>query len=268
MMKEAPIFIPSVDATLFGILTEPWGESNGTVVLILWGGDTIGSFGKNQIKAKLSRRLAGLGYHSLRIDYPGAGDSVGKPVTYDLNHSFREHVIAAVDWLRCHGFPNVLLLGHCFGARLALSSLGLIQDPVGLVLIAPPVRDYSNPALPRLSKRAPGTEGEDSNGAAIHNFLSPLACALERGLPVLILYGPDDPWYPDFSMALRGDLGKLVERAEGQAAVRVLHSYRHGFPSITAQDDLIYACIDWVKGIDAAPQSRGKHFDELDSPER
>jgi len=82
---ETPIFIACGEEALFGILTAPAGEPNGLAALILWGSGGMPSFGQDQLRARIARRLAGRGYHALRIDYLGIGESTGTASIDDLS---------------------------------------------------------------------------------------------------------------------------------------------------------------------------------------
>jgi len=93
----------------------------------------------------LADALASHGYPSLRLHYPGTGNS------YDLNGGDAEYlslwqqsINQAIDWLRerC-GAERVILCGFRFGALLATTVAASRADVAGLVLLAPVLRGRS-----------------------------------------------------------------------------------------------------------------------------
>ena len=241
---ETPVFIQSGHETLFGILTEPPACPPRGTVLILWGGDKLPTFGKNQIKTRMARRFAIAGYSSLRIDYPGNGDSTGSPPPYSLENPFVEHAIAATGWLSQHEGSNVVLLGSCFGGRLALAALESLASVAGIILIAPPVWDYTDPDPAAHRRRL---SDADRIRKASAGFLDPVASALDRCIPLLMIYGTDDKWYPDFALARLGKLGELLQTAGCATPIQLIDGWGlHGSPSIAGEEALIASCHDWL----------------------
>lgn len=86
---------------------------------------------------QLALRLARLGFHVLRFDYRGCGDSFGEPVDGDLAR-FTEDVGLAADELEDRaGLTKVGLVGLRLGATLALLSARARRDVEALVLWEP-----------------------------------------------------------------------------------------------------------------------------------
>jgi pimeloyl-ACP methyl ester carboxylesterase len=141
-LDEVPVFFPSRDGTLFGILTEPREERCGVAVVVLSGGGTPLSTSVNRISVRLCRMLAAMGFHALRFDYHGVGESEGTPDRFHLAKPFVGDVGAALASLRSRGIERFVLIGSCFGARTALGAAAITPDVEGLVLISPPVRDF------------------------------------------------------------------------------------------------------------------------------
>jgi len=142
---EVPLFFASSEGEcLFGVLTAP-SEPNGVAAILLWGGGLQPSSGRNQVRTTLARRLAGEGYHVLRMDYHGAGESTGTaPAVFRLDRPFVSDAKAAVDVLRGMGFRRFVLVGTCFGSRTALACATDIDGLEAVALIAAPTRNVGH----------------------------------------------------------------------------------------------------------------------------
>jgi pimeloyl-ACP methyl ester carboxylesterase len=139
--REMPTFFPAGGQDLFGILTQPVGDPIGTAIILLPSGGRPLAVSRNRFSVRLARRLGGLGYHVMRFDYHGAGESAGTVDRFRLDRPFVADVEGAVTWLRGRGVNRFILLGVCFGARTALSTAPRVAGLQGLILISPPVRD-------------------------------------------------------------------------------------------------------------------------------
>lgn len=143
---EIPVFFPSGQDTLFGILTEPTSEPVGIAAVLMHGGNLGPSPGRNQMGVRLCRRLSEEGFHAFRFDYHGVGDSTGEVEQFRLDQPFTEDATAAIEWLRGRGIHRFVLIGGCFGSRTALACVSVVPGLVGLVLKAIPVRDKKKDA--------------------------------------------------------------------------------------------------------------------------
>lgn len=140
---EVPAFFPAGRETLFGVFTRPTVDPIGVAAIALpGGGGTRLSTNRNRVWFRLCRRLAGEGYHALRCDYHGAGESTGKEESLRLDRPFIDDVEGAVRWVEGQGVSDLVLIGSCFGARTALSYAATAPAVRGLVLISAPVLDY------------------------------------------------------------------------------------------------------------------------------
>jgi pimeloyl-ACP methyl ester carboxylesterase len=141
--QEEPIFFGSEDSALFGVLTRPTVEPRGLTVIILSGGGTPIGTNVNRLSVRLCRRLAAKGYHSLRFDYHGTGESFGATERFHLARPFMSDLRSAIEWLRASSLARITLIGSCFGARTVLSTAATMDEPIaGVALVCPPVRDF------------------------------------------------------------------------------------------------------------------------------
>jgi pimeloyl-ACP methyl ester carboxylesterase len=141
---ERPAFFSAGSESLFGVFTQPVGEPVGTaVILVPTGAGTRDSINRNRIWVRLARQVAGLGFHALRFDFHGSGESTGVEERLRLDRPFTEDVEGAVRWAAGEGVSSVILVGSCYGARTALACAPTVPDLRGVVLTTPYVRDMA-----------------------------------------------------------------------------------------------------------------------------
>ncbi len=140
-VRERPVAIQS-GASIFGILTEPGiGERRRRSVILLNTG-TDSHMGVSRTYVMLARSWARRGYHVLRMDLTGIGDSGAAPgQALDVVYSptALDDVRAAVEFMRSQvGSNTITLAGVCSGAyhslRAAAASL-----PVNQILMINPL---------------------------------------------------------------------------------------------------------------------------------
>jgi alpha/beta superfamily hydrolase len=252
VVDEEPLFLTSGVHELFAVLTAPAVEARGVAVVLLWGSGAMPSFGPNRIRWRLARELAGLGYHALRLDYAGSGESTGDSAPlHDLGAPCVADVVAAIGWLASRGLSRIILLGTCFGARAALASVPLIEGLEGVVLLAPPVWDDDQRMAEsfELSRLQPGSRIE----WASPKFVTPLNLLVQREIPFLLVYGRDDKVYETFCQAQAGQLGQVLDTAGHLATLKVTDGLIHSFPTVAGQDDAIMAVATWLSGLTHQP---------------
>ena len=102
-----------------------------------------GSFGHENMNAhqgwvELARRLSGRGFHVLRFDYPGSGDSSGSETDPNRVAAWQDSIAAAVGLLRTvTDTEDVILIGLRLGATLALQASRGIDRVEGVACLAP-----------------------------------------------------------------------------------------------------------------------------------
>jgi pimeloyl-ACP methyl ester carboxylesterase len=147
--EETPFFVHAGGEDIFGVLTAPTVEPRGIAALVLTGGAFVGATNRNRVSVRIARDLAAMGFHAVRMDYHGVGDSTGDIDTYPLDRPFVEDILPAVLLMQERGVDRCVFVGTtCFGARTALSTAAKVPNVSGVVLLAAPIRDYPNSVNP------------------------------------------------------------------------------------------------------------------------
>jgi pimeloyl-ACP methyl ester carboxylesterase len=229
---EVPLYFTAGDNTLFGMLTRPTVEPNGTGVLLLSGGVYVMSTNRNQMFVHLARRLAALGYTVLRIDFRGVGDSGGVISGYELDDPNGEDAAGAMRCLRATGVDEVVVVGSCFGARSGLHAAA--GDPAlsAMVLFSPPIGDVADGDAPTDADIGP-------------QFTGQLRTLRSRNIPTLIIYGEQDRYFRDFCAALAGPLADLFESGS-PFQVATLPGHAHTLHRVASQQQCTDRAVDWL----------------------
>jgi pimeloyl-ACP methyl ester carboxylesterase len=119
----------------------PSAEPKGVGVILIPGGAHTPAINRNRMFVRLARRLAAQGYHVLRYDFHGVGESTGFHDGFSVGRVYRKGVHAGMKCLNENGAEQIVLFGTCFGARLAAFTAVDVQNLAGLVLLAPPPID-------------------------------------------------------------------------------------------------------------------------------
>jgi pimeloyl-ACP methyl ester carboxylesterase len=152
---ERPVFLPRGEGELFGVLTIPPTDPLGIAVIVLSGAGPDGATHRTGLWVRLCRELAGFGFHALRFDWHGIGDSTGPTDRFRLDRPFVDDLMAARDWLASsQGIDRIAVVGSCFGARTALAAAPSMDGLEALLLFAVPIRDsrFSESALAGLAE--------------------------------------------------------------------------------------------------------------------
>jgi uncharacterized protein len=114
-----PCFFGMPARQLFGVYEGPPADSpaaRGVVLCYPYGRDYVAAY---RAFGVLAARLAGVGFHVLRFDHCGTGDSWGEPDDASIRQRI-DDILTAVDWLRAsYGAAGVSLVGLRLGASLA-----------------------------------------------------------------------------------------------------------------------------------------------------
>lgn len=152
-LKEEPLQF-GAGGRLFGILTEP-GEPSAPhlPVFVVLNSGFLHRVGPHRLHVRLARKLSAAGFHSLRVDLAGNGDSVprsGLTSHQSISADFEE-IAALID--RRLGPVPIVLAGLCSGADNAIRLTPGQPRVIGMVLIDPVCdRDAGFGARERLRK--------------------------------------------------------------------------------------------------------------------
>jgi uncharacterized protein len=287
--EERPVYIPSAGDDLFGIITEPVGEPKGTALVLLAGGQIMPATHRNGLWVRIARRVAALGYHALRLDYHGVGESGGESERQRLDRPFVDDVLAGVRCLQEQGVREIALAGTCFGARTALASADRIQGLRGVALLTAPVTDATwiegSPtshylrraftaravrglldapsrhlylsiartkmrATLRSSRRLLPGATRGNPSAVSPLFSDPLAKLAARGTPVLLAYGMEDRLYRWFRKA-RPELAGVLDAPGARIEERLIDGATHDLSRLAAQDAVASMIEEWIVRLDA-----------------
>lgn len=128
---------------LVGVTTEPLPDasrdgSSGLPVAIFLNAGVIHRVGPSRLYVGIARRLASMGWTSVRFDHSGIGDS---PVRHDgipFERSAILEVREVMDSLQqSHGINRFVLIGLCSGAVTAFEAAVVDSRVVGAVMINP-----------------------------------------------------------------------------------------------------------------------------------
>lgn len=251
---EEPCFLPAGGQTLFGILTRPRPrpptrlETRGTTVTMLTGGGYVTSIHRNRLSVRLARRLAARGHHGFRFDYHGTGESWGTIEHFSLEEPLVDDLDGALGWLEAQGLRRHLLVGSALGARTALAvAAARPEGMAGLVLVTPALGDVDRNVVWR---DRPGGEmqvvaEESGPGQPVSpRFLEPLRRLVARRVPVLVVYGADQPALRQFQ---GGELADLARSAGGSVQVRGLPGRVPQLLDLGVQEALVDLVVDWVE---------------------
>lgn len=137
---ETPGYFAGPEGALFGIVTPPAGRPLDTAVVVASGGWFGTGMGRNQLIVRMCRRAAAHGYHAMRFDYHGVGESGGEISQFQADEWFHDDVAVACHAMAESGPSSFVLVGWCFGAAGVLGALDAAPDLRGVVLVSPPMR--------------------------------------------------------------------------------------------------------------------------------
>lgn len=137
-VQERPVWIPARRADLFGVLTTPPGAARRVGVVLLPAAGPTPSVDRNRLYVVLARRLGASGFCVVRIDYRGTGESSGTTAGITMSRPCTGDLLATVGALRNQGLDRFIVIGRCFGARVALVAAGRIRGLCGLGLMSMP----------------------------------------------------------------------------------------------------------------------------------
>lgn len=136
-MIEESVTIPG-QVKLHAVHHRPGSENDrgaGVVFVHGWSGYCIGP---HRMFVNAARRLAAEGFHCMRLDLRGRGDSPGDKDDTDLDGMI-DDVLAAGRYLRGNGTEKLCMLGICSGGNVTLGAASLDKSIDGLILWSTPL---------------------------------------------------------------------------------------------------------------------------------
>jgi len=146
---EVPVWMACASGSMLGIVSQP--ETPRALGVVIAVGGAQYRVGSHRQFLLLARSLASAGFAVLRFDYPGMGDSLGQPRSFE---SVDAELGVAMDALQrtCPAVRRVVLWGLCDAASAVLLYSGQHSDArlAGLCLLNPWVRSEATLARTRL----------------------------------------------------------------------------------------------------------------------
>jgi pimeloyl-ACP methyl ester carboxylesterase len=139
--EEVPRWFQAGDETVLSVLTRPIAPARDVGVIFLNGGHGGSSAGKNRVHTRMADDLARRGFHSLRVEWHGIGDSTGEIDEFVMDDPFVDEALGAVQVLRDEGISRVAIYGECFGARTAVVCEDRIPELCAMFLVTLVIRD-------------------------------------------------------------------------------------------------------------------------------
>ena len=283
--SELPVFIQSESNDIFGVLTEPTIDSNGAAIVLLFGGLYTLSINRNRVTVDAARKFASLGYHVLRLDLHGVGESSGSVDAYDISRPFFGDVLRAADWLRARGIADIVLVGQCYGARTCLAASERMPNVAGIALFSMPVLNFNRTefearrnakasvwsllrramhlrvlrglfsrqrrarytGIARAKARAIRGHGdEDTQSKVSQDVVRQFGHLASVGIPTLVVYGVED-FRDEFETVRDGRIDRELRREGARIEVRLEDDIKmHGLPTMLAQQRAIDLVIRWL----------------------
>jgi hypothetical protein len=268
-MNEYPIFVPVQDQHIAAVITVPDSAPRALVHLLQGGGGQSRSH-RNRTWVRLSRGLAAKGIASVRMDYPGLGDSTGVPNFQRESPPVDAAVAVASAGLRIVGVDAFGVVGNCIGIATAIEMSTLIPSCMAVVSVVPialeplmtsdgrgvTARKAIGTRVPMVRRmvrdlRRRGVMGPRRSASR----LRPELATILRSARVLILHGGTE----ESRNRLRVQVSKMKEQIGEDEAGRLetgqLPSEGPGFRELRYQQAIVDSCIEWLDGVFPATTS-------------
>jgi pimeloyl-ACP methyl ester carboxylesterase len=138
-------------------------------------------------------------------------------------------------------------LGH-FARRARVGRLwAVLRDPARRAALRRTLRALGGVAGRRL--RGGGDTAAGAGGVPewlSRRFVAQLDTAVRRGVPVLFVYGTEDPYRADFATARGSLLGPVLDRAGDLVTVTIVPGRVHGLTSVETQQAMTAAVEAWA----------------------
>ncbi len=153
--QRVPIDLVTADGLhLVGEAALPAGRPAKATLVCVHPLPTHGGMMDSHVLRKAAWRLPALADIAvIRFNTRGTSSTAGTSEgAFDASEGEGLDLAAAVAWVRAHGLPEPWLLGWSFGTDVVLRH-GVALDPVGVILLSPPLRYTSQDELARWNER-------------------------------------------------------------------------------------------------------------------
>jgi pimeloyl-ACP methyl ester carboxylesterase len=259
-VREFPVFVPYGPEHVAAVVTVPDGEPRGLVVLATGLGAPRSH--RHQVWAVAAERLARSSIASVRFDYLALHDSTG--LVEELRTPPTGEAMAVAEFARmATGAGEVIAVGNCWGAHVALTVAARMEACVGAVCILPETVEPGRAG--GALRRAPGRKVAAllRSNRKIRRILKPLkrrdvqpSQALRDLLPralersnVLFVYGEEhlDTGRREFGM-VRALLDRLPEDVRGRFELRLIPGRGLArLRSVEVQESLLTTILEWAE---------------------
>lgn len=274
-MNERSVQI-GANASVFGILTQPDPariQTDKPAVLILNAG-LMYRIGPFRLHVNLARRLAELGFTTLRMDCSGKGDSPARTNVRSYDEAVIMDVHDAMEFVKSHcGIGQFILIGLCSGADDAFRASRMEAGVGGLVLLDgyayPTARFYvrrfgrkllsisawlrlAGRTFRKLSQRGQPHEMADQDvfGMAFppkQEFEKGLRDVVARNGRILIVHSAGWAEYFNYEEQFRDAFPQLAQSQN--ISVRYFPKADHTYSLSSDRDRLLDTVVDWIRII-------------------
>lgn len=189
-----PLFFGDSSRRLFGLYTPAHakgGKQRGVVICPPWGPEYLRS---HRSLAQLGKQLAEAGFHVLRFDYFGTGDSAGDMTDADLK-GWQADVGTAVEELKdTTGLNRVGVLGLRLGATLAARAASARRKDIDTLVLWDPIINGADHMAALWRQDEEVLKAHDLKGGQAELLGFPLTDALARDLHAIDLLQPSPAW--------------------------------------------------------------------------
>jgi pimeloyl-ACP methyl ester carboxylesterase len=138
-----PFFFGTAERRLFGIYQSAVVGTTGKRAAIIcypWGAEYVYA---HRTLRQLALKLSSAGFHTLRFDFYGTGDSGGEPADIDLTGSESDVETAIEELTEITGLSKITLIGLRLGAVVAAGVAGRLRSKVEALVLWDPI--FSGP---------------------------------------------------------------------------------------------------------------------------
>lgn len=275
------LFFDSHGQRILGVLHTPAGPPRPGALVFLhgWAGYRIGP---HQMFTKAARMAADLGFHCLRFDFRGRGDSQGDAQATTLSTMIQDARRAAEVVCEETGVERVALIGDCSGSEVAIGAGTLDPRIDSLVLWSAPIvagdRARADAAKrrsiyasylsklfrretwakllggrlqPRMILRAltRGGRGAGEEGAASDREIDWYERFVAFPGEVLFIYGGNDPT-AESALEHYGELSRIAGR---ELSYHIVEGANHAFYSLGWEREVLEVSLEWLARRYPAP---------------